>query len=159
MTSPGVGSQGWFGSNSDPGERFLNPVESPLVLTDESVSRRRVAADAVDEDRGEGVGERVGVAAGGRARCRPSSRPRGRAARRRPRRGLCAARRARALPEEYPQPLLVATPLADDLLAPLALEVPPLADEYGRHVELLGDHSQVRAQREPDPLSLFRPRR
>lgn len=48
------------------------------------------------------------------------------------------------LPEGYPQPLLVATPLA--------LEVPPLADEGGRRVALLGDHSQVRAQREPDPL-------
>ena len=57
-----------------------------------------------------------------------------------------------ALAEERAEPLLVAAALGDELLAPLALEVAPLAHEDGRDVELLGDDAQVRAQRGPDPL-------
>ena len=42
--------------------------------------------------------------------------------------------------------------LGDEALAPLALEVAPLADEDGGDVELAGDDGEMRAQREPDPL-------
>jgi hypothetical protein len=54
--------------------------------------------------------------------------------------------------EERTEALLVAAPLGEELLAPLALEVAPLADEHRRDVELLRDDAQVRAQREPDLL-------
>ena len=45
------------------------------------------------------------------------------------------------LAEEGSDPLLVAPPLREDLLAPLALEVTPLLHEDRRHVELIGDHA------------------
>ena len=57
-----------------------------------------------------------------------------------------------ALAEERAEPLLVAAPLGDELLAPLALEIAPLAHEDGRDVELLGHDAKVRAQRGADPL-------
>ena len=57
-----------------------------------------------------------------------------------------------ALAEERAEPLLVAAPLGDELLPPLALEVAPLAHEHRRDVELLGDDAEVRAQRGADPL-------
>src|SRR5207253_8402475 len=57
-----------------------------------------------------------------------------------------------ALAEERAEALLVAAALAHDLVAALALEVAPLADENGRDVELLGHHAEVPAQREPDLL-------
>ena len=52
------------------------------------------------------------------------------------------------LAEELADPLLVAPPLGDELLAPRALEVAPLLDEHGGDVELLGDDAQVAAERE-----------
>ena len=48
-----------------------------------------------------------------------------------------------ALAEERPEALLVAPPLGEDLLAPLALEVAPLAREDRRDVELLGDDAEM----------------
>src|SRR5438034_10565487 len=55
-----------------------------------------------------------------------------------------------ALAEEGAEALLVAPALADDLLAPVALEVAPLAHEDRRDVELLRDDAQVAAQRATD---------
>ena len=57
-----------------------------------------------------------------------------------------------SLTEERAEPLLVAPAFREELLAPLALEVAPLADEDRRDVELLRDDAQVRAQGEPDLL-------
>ena len=57
-----------------------------------------------------------------------------------------------ALAEERPDPLLVASPLAEDLVPALADEVAPLAHEDRRDVELLGDDAQVTPEREPDLL-------
>src|SRR5437764_69330 len=45
-----------------------------------------------------------------------------------------------------------AAPPGDEALAPLAGERAPLPCEHGGGVELAGDHAQVCAQREPDPL-------
>ena len=54
--------------------------------------------------------------------------------------------------EERPEALFVAPAFGDDLVAPVALEVAPLAREHGRDVDLLGDDPEVPAEREPDPL-------
>ena len=72
--------------------------------------------------------------------------------RQRSRPGPCEARRAPARRGKAPQPLFVATALGDDLLAPLPLEIAPLADEDRRHIELLGDDPKMRPQREADLL-------
>src|SRR5207253_1796735 len=56
------------------------------------------------------------------------------------------------LSEESAEPLLVAPALAHDLLAALALEIAPLADEDRRDVELLGDDAEMAPQRQTDLL-------
>ena len=100
----------------------------------------------------EAVGELVRVGAGVKPRVGPV---RGREREQRRRRvvevGAELAELA-SLAEESPEPLFVAAALGHDLVVPLALEVAPLADEDGRDVELVGDDTQVRAQREPDLL-------
>ena len=116
-------------------------------------SPRRVAADAVDEDRGEAIGEVVGVATGlepgvGPVRCRQDEQGRGADVQIRPQ-----VARLDAVAEQRAPALLVAAPLADDLLAVLALEVAPLAGEDGRDVELFRHDAQVPAQREPNALA------
>src|SRR5262245_10350022 len=118
-----------------------------------SLARRRVAPDAVEEDRVEAIREGVSVG----ARREPRVGPVGR--REHEQRGRLVVEIAAELPElaalaeEGAETLLVAAPLGEELGRAVALEVAPLADEDGRDVELLGYDTQVRAQREPDPLA------
>src|SRR6266542_5700977 len=93
---------------------------------------RRVSAHPVDEQLVEAVGKLVGVT----ARLEPCVGPVRRGEREQGGRRIVevGAQLAEipALPEEGANPLLVAPPLAEDLVAALALEVAPLLDEHGR---------------------------
>ena len=64
-----------------------------------------------------------------------------------------------AVAEQVPHALLVASALDDEGFAPLAPEVPPLAHEHGRHVELSRNHRQVRTESESDAFRGRRRRR
>ena len=112
----------------------------------------RVAAEPVEQDVAEAIRERVGVALGRQ----PGLGPVRRREREKRRRGVVEVgaelSELAALAEESPESLLVAPPLAEDLLAPFALEVAPLTREDRRDVELAGDRAQVRPQRETDLL-------
>ena len=104
----------------------------------------RVTSHPVDEQPVETVGELVGVGPGTEPGVGPVRR---RERKERGRRVVeVGAELAELAPltEEGAEPLLVAAPLGDDLLAPFALEVAPFADEDGRDVELVGHDPQVR---------------
>ena len=111
-----------------------------------------VAAHPVEQHGREPVGERVDVA----ARPEPGVRPvRSREEEQRGGRHVEIGPQLAPLEPvgvELADPLLVAAALGDEALAPLAAQVAPLPDEDRRHVELAGDHREVPAQREPDPL-------
>ncbi len=112
----------------------------------------RVAAHPVEQEVGEPVGElvRAGVCA------QPGVGPVHR--RERDERGYAVVEigtqlaALAALAEERAEALLVATALGDEKIATLTLEIPPLADEDGGDVELLGDDAEMAAERRADPL-------
>jgi hypothetical protein len=112
--------------------------------------RCRVPAHAVDEQREETVGELVGVAAGLQPGVRPVRRREEEQCRRRVVEIGAEVAEVAPLAQELADPLFVASPLGDELLAPGALEVAPLLDEYGGNVELLRDDAQVAAERRAD---------
>src|SRR5215211_64290 len=116
------------------------------------LSRRRVAAHAVEEEREEAVGERVGICVGRQPRVRPVRRRQHEQGRRAVVQIRAESAGVPALAEQPAYPLFVAAALRQELERALALEVAPLAGEYGRDVQLLGHHPQVGAEREPDPL-------
>src|SRR5215210_3210477 len=138
----------------------LKPASVVAELIDESIGaceervlralRRRVTAHAVHERVVEAVGQLVRVAPWSQPRIGPVRRRE--REQRRSRIVEVAAQLAEltALPEERADSLLVATPLVEHLVAPLALEVAPLLHEHRRHVELIGHDAEVRAQREAD---------
>src|SRR3954467_7327408 len=94
-----------------------------------ALRRCRVSAHAVDQQRVEAIGQLVGVASGPK----PGVRPVGSREREQRCGGVVeiGAELAELAPfaEERTDPVLVAPALADDLVASLALEVAPLADE------------------------------
>src|SRR5918992_2130057 len=124
---------------------------------DATSGRRRVAADAVDEQPPEAVGELVRVAAGSEPGVRPVQRREGQERGRRVVEVGAELAQLASLAEEPAPALLVAAPLGEDLVAALALEVAPLAHEDRGHVELLRDDAQVRTQREADLLRRRQP--
>src|SRR3954469_5845580 len=114
------------------------------------LSRRRVTAHAVQQRFVEPVGKRVRVGLRRDPRVRPVRRRE-----RQQRRGAVVevgAELAELTPvaKERAEPFLVAAALGEKLLAALALEVAPLANEDRCDVELLRDHAQVCPEREPD---------
>src|SRR6266540_3939442 len=121
-------------------------------LTRAALPRRRVPLHAFKEEGVEAVGEVVGVAAWlepgvGPVRRGEHEQCRGRVVE-------VAAQLAELPPfaEEGSDALLVAAALAEDLLAPVALQVAPLLHEDGRDVELVCHDSEVRAKRQLDLL-------
>src|SRR5919108_783652 len=116
--------------------------------SEETSGGRRVPAESVEQEREEAVGEPVGVGARVQPRVGPVRR------REKEERGGgfvevgSQLAELAALTEKLADALLVAAPLGDDLVAPLALEVLPLLHEHGRDVELLGDDAKVGAERE-----------
>src|SRR3989440_5560858 len=112
--------------------------------------RRGVAAHAVEQELVEAIRESVGVRIAPQPRVRPvRSREREQGRGRVVEIGSQSAELA-SLAEERAKTFLVAAALGEELVASLALEISPLADEHGGDVELPGDDVKVRAQREPD---------
>src|SRR5262249_47365621 len=149
-------------TSSTPSFRRCQPTLAPIApppmtttsaeSTHRALHRRAVSAHAVDEQSVEAVGQFVGGAASLKPRVGPvCSREE---EQRRDRLVEVGAKLTELAPlaEELADPLLVPPPLGEKRVSPLAGEVPPLADEDRRHVELLRDQLQVRAQRQPDPL-------
>ena len=115
-------------------------------------SRSCVAAHAVEQEGVEAVGKLIGIRPRpkpgvGPVRRRQGEQRRGRVVEIRPQPAELAP-----FAEERAEAVLVAPALGEELVAPFALEVAPLANEDRRDLELLGDDPQVRAQREPDLL-------
>ena len=63
-----------------------------------------------------------------------------------------SAPRSRRLAQEVAPAFLVASALGAERRPLGPVEIPPLADEDGRHADLLRDDAEVRAQREANPL-------
>jgi ring-1,2-phenylacetyl-CoA epoxidase subunit PaaA len=112
----------------------------------------RVPAHPVEQKRGETVRELVRAGVGPQPCVRPvHGRERNERSRAVVEIGTQLASFA-ALAEERADAFLVAAALREETVATLALEIAPLANEDGRHVELPGDDAQVAAQRCADPL-------
>src|SRR5262245_57025071 len=121
-------------------------------LTGEPWFPRGIAAHAVDQEREEAVGEHTGVAPG----LEPGVGPVG--GREEEECGSCLVEigaqlaEIAALAEELADPFLVPPALGDELFPAGTFEVPPLLDEDGGDVELLGHDPEVTAQSKPDLL-------
>src|SRR5215208_7138780 len=127
------------------GKKTAKLLESVVRGVRERLRGRGVAAYAVEQQAVETVGELVGIALRRQPRIGPVQ---GREDEQRGRRVVevgSELAELSPLAEEGAEALLVAAALRHDLVATLAVEVPPLADEDRRHVELVGDDAEMRA--------------